>query len=149
MSCSNCGILCTLEHPHHSLFFAVPRLFTSGIAAFYEGYYAIKGIKIIKGTVAVGFDSNANGDVSYLTISNLDLYVVLLGIYVPSVSLCECIVYIDQVTAVKLKDGRVLDADIVVVGVGGRPLAALFKGQVVEEKGGIKVIQPSPHLLLL
>lgn len=48
-------------------------------------------------------------------------------------------VYIDQVTAVKLKDGRVLDADIVVVGVGGRPLTALFKGQVVEEKGGIKV----------
>ncbi|XP_008801233.2 monodehydroascorbate reductase 3, cytosolic [Phoenix dactylifera] len=82
----------------------MPRLFTSGIAAFYEGYYANKGIKIIKGTVAVGFDSNANGDV----------------------------------TAVKLKDGRVLDADIVVVGVGGRPLTALFKGQLVEEKGGIK-----------
>ena len=45
-------------------FFAVPRLFTAGIAAFYEGYYANKGIKIIKGTVAVGFDSDANGDVS-------------------------------------------------------------------------------------
>lgn len=44
-----------------------------------------------------------------------------------------------QVTEVKLKDGRVLEADIVVVGVGGRPLTALFKGQVVEEKGGIKV----------
>ncbi|ONK77607.1 uncharacterized protein A4U43_C02F8490 [Asparagus officinalis] len=42
------------------------------------------------------------------------------------------------VTAVKLKDGRVLDADIVVVGVGGRPLTTLFKGQVEEEKGGIK-----------
>ncbi|KAG0495135.1 hypothetical protein HPP92_006129 [Vanilla planifolia] len=82
----------------------MPRLFTAGIAAFYEGYYANKGIKIIKGTVAVGFDSNANGDV----------------------------------TAVKLKDGRVLDADIVVVGVGGRPLTTLFKGQVDEEKGGIK-----------
>ncbi|PKU81627.1 Monodehydroascorbate reductase [Dendrobium catenatum] len=82
----------------------VPRLFTAGIAAFYEGYYANKGIKIIKGTVAVGFNSDANGDV----------------------------------TAVKLKDGRVLDADIVVVGVGGRPLTTLFKGQVDEEKGGIK-----------
>ncbi|MQM12131.1 hypothetical protein Taro_045046 [Colocasia esculenta] len=82
----------------------MPRLFTSGIAAFYEGYYANKGIKIIKGTVAVGFDSNANGDV----------------------------------TAVKLKDGRVLEADIVVVGVGGRPLTTLFKGQLEEEKGGIK-----------
>lgn len=40
---------------------------------------------------------------------------------------------------VKLKDGRVLEADIVVVGVGGRPLTALFKGQVEEDKGGIKV----------
>lgn len=42
---------------------AVPRLFTAGIAAFYEGYYANKGIKIIKGTVAVGFTSDANGEV--------------------------------------------------------------------------------------
>ncbi|OVA05963.1 FAD-dependent pyridine nucleotide-disulfide oxidoreductase [Macleaya cordata] len=82
----------------------MPRLFTSGIAAFYEGYYANKGIKIVKGTVAVGFDSDASGEVK----------------------------------AVKLKDGRVLDADIVVVGVGGRPLTTLFKGQVEEEKGGIK-----------
>lgn len=44
-----------------------------------------------------------------------------------------------QVTAVKLKDGGVLEADIVVVGVGARPLTTLFKGQVAEEKGGIKV----------
>jgi monodehydroascorbate reductase (NADH) len=83
----------------------MPRLFTAGIAAFYEAYYANKGVKIIKGTVAVGFDSDTNGDV----------------------------------TAVKLKDGRVQDADIVVVGVGGRPLTSLFKGQIAEEKGGIKV----------
>ncbi|CAA0810241.1 Ubiquitin-conjugating enzyme E2 22 [Striga hermonthica] len=33
----------------------MPRIFTAGIAAFYEGYYANKGIGIIKGTVAVGF----------------------------------------------------------------------------------------------
>ncbi|KAH7512129.1 hypothetical protein FEM48_Zijuj12G0057800 [Ziziphus jujuba var. spinosa] len=82
----------------------MPRLFTSGIAAFYEGYYANKGIKIIKGTVAVGFSTNSEG----------------------------------EVTEVKLKDGNVLGADIVVVGVGGRPLTTLFKGQVEEEKGGIK-----------
>ncbi|XP_077230843.1 monodehydroascorbate reductase-like [Tasmannia lanceolata] len=82
----------------------MPRLFSSEIAAFYEGYYKKKGIEIIKGTVAVGFDSKANGEVK----------------------------------TVKLKDGRVLDADIVVVGVGGRPLTTLFKGQVEEEKGGIK-----------
>eukprot|EP00257_Ricinus_communis_P028280 XP_025015694.1 monodehydroascorbate reductase [Ricinus communis] len=83
----------------------MPRLFTAGIAAFYEGYYANKGIKIIKGTVAVGFNADSNGEVK----------------------------------EVKLKDGRVLEADIVVVGVGGRPLTTLFKGQVAEEKGGIKV----------
>lgn len=82
----------------------MPRLFTAGIAAFYEGYYTNKGVKIVKGTVATGFDSNENGEVK----------------------------------AVKLKDGRVFDADIVVVGVGGRPLISLFKGQVEEEKGGIK-----------
>lgn len=41
----------------------MPRLFTAGIAAFYEGYYANKGIKIIKGTVAVGFDAHENGEV--------------------------------------------------------------------------------------
>ena len=39
----------------------------------------------------------------------------------------------------KLKNGSVLDADIVIVGVGGRPLTGLFKGQVDEEKGGLKV----------
>ncbi|KAL9253774.1 Monodehydroascorbate reductase-like protein [Drosera capensis] len=82
----------------------MPRLFTAGIAAFYEGYYKKKGVNIIKGTVAVGFGSHDNGEVK----------------------------------DVKLKDGRVLDADIVVVGVGGRPLITLFKGQVEEEKGGIK-----------
>ncbi|KAI5664799.1 hypothetical protein M9H77_24122 [Catharanthus roseus] len=82
----------------------MPRLFTAGIAAFYEGYYANKGIKIIKGTVAVGFGTNEKGEVK----------------------------------DVKLKDGRVLEADIVVVGVGGKPLTTLFKGQVEEEKGGIK-----------
>ncbi|KAF7064811.1 hypothetical protein CFC21_071048, partial [Triticum aestivum] len=81
-----------------------PRLFTAGIAHFYEGYYASKGINIVKGTVASGFDADANGDVS----------------------------------VVKLKDGRVLDANIVIVGVGGRPLTGLFKGQVEEEKGGLK-----------
>ncbi|KAI4300439.1 hypothetical protein L6164_033819 [Bauhinia variegata] len=82
----------------------MPRLFTAGIAAFYEGYYTNKGVKIIKGTVAVGFTSDSNGEVK----------------------------------EVQLKDGRVLEADIVVVGVGGRPLTSLFKGQVEEEKGGIK-----------
>lgn len=82
----------------------MPRLFTPELAAFYEGYYANKGIKIVKGTVVVGFNADTNGDVK----------------------------------EVKLKDGRLLEADIVVVGIGARPLTGLFKGQVDEEKGGIK-----------
>lgn len=52
-------------------------------------------------------------------------------------------------TEVKLKDGNVLGADIVVVGVGGRPLTTLFKGQVEEEKGGIKVSVTFEYHLLL
>ncbi|KAH7285419.1 hypothetical protein KP509_33G027500 [Ceratopteris richardii] len=83
----------------------MPRLFTAEIAAFYEGYYQSKGVKIVKGTVATGFESDASG----------------------------------HVNLVKLKDGRELSADIVVVGVGARPLVSLFKGQLEEEKGGIKV----------
>ncbi|EFJ30171.1 hypothetical protein SELMODRAFT_145962 [Selaginella moellendorffii] len=83
----------------------MPRLFTSDIASFYEGYYLSKGVKIVKGTVASGFELDAEG----------------------------------HVTAVKLKDGRELAADIVIVGVGARPLTTLFKGQLEEEKGGIKV----------
>ncbi|CAN8257236.1 unnamed protein product [Cochlearia groenlandica] len=82
----------------------MPRLFTSGIASFYEGYYADKGINIVKGTVAAGFSTNSNG----------------------------------EVTEVKLKDGRTLEADIVIVGVGARPIISLFKGQVEEEKGGLR-----------
>lgn len=48
----------------------MPRLFTAEIAAFYEGYYANKGIKIIKGTVAVGFTADASGEVTYCRCPN-------------------------------------------------------------------------------
>lgn len=44
-----------------------------------------------------------------------------------------------QVTAVNLKDGSWLPADMVVVGIGIRPNTALFEGQLTMEKGGIKV----------
>ncbi|KAH7546486.1 hypothetical protein FEM48_Zijuj01G0206000 [Ziziphus jujuba var. spinosa] len=80
------------------------RLFSPAIASFYERCYDKKGVKLIKGTVAVGFKADSNG----------------------------------QVKAVKLKNGEVLQADIVVVGVGRWPLTALFKGQVEEENSGIK-----------
>ncbi|KAJ0079662.1 hypothetical protein Patl1_24347 [Pistacia atlantica] len=69
----------------------MPQLFTASIAAFYEGYYANKGIGVHWRTVAVEFKADSNGDIR----------------------------------EVKLKNGRVLEADIVV-------------GQVEESKGGIK-----------
>lgn len=80
-------------------------LFTAEIASFYEGYYANKGIKIIKSTKATGFSTNSKG----------------------------------EVTEVKLDDGRTLEADMVIVDIGGRPMISLFKGQIEEENGGIKV----------
>ncbi|XP_031275681.1 monodehydroascorbate reductase, seedling isozyme-like [Pistacia vera] len=82
----------------------MPQLFIAGIAAFYEGYYAYKGIRIVKGTDLVGFTADSNGSVK----------------------------------EVKLKDGRVLEADIVFVDIETRPLTSLFTGQVEEERGGIK-----------
>jgi monodehydroascorbate reductase (NADH) len=114
----------------------VPRLFTADIAAFYESYYTNKGVKIVKGTVAVGFDADANGDVctpSESKFSSSVLTAVHTFTWLPNLFPAY------QVTSVKLKDGSVLEADIVVVGVGARPLTTLFKGQVAEEKGGIKV----------
>lgn len=57
----------------------MPRLFTAGLAAFYEGYYANKGINIIKGTVAVGFTADANGEVSLQT-PKLSPFVLFCGV---------------------------------------------------------------------
>ncbi|KAE8697147.1 Monodehydroascorbate reductase [Hibiscus syriacus] len=44
-----------------------------------------------------------------------------------------------KVTAVNLRDGNRIPADMVVVGIGIRPNTSLFKGQLRMEKGGIKV----------
>ncbi|KAH1091971.1 hypothetical protein J1N35_019228 [Gossypium stocksii] len=44
-----------------------------------------------------------------------------------------------KVTAVNLRDGSQIPADMVVVGIGIRPNTSLFEGQLTMEKGGIKV----------
>ncbi|WVZ74009.1 hypothetical protein U9M48_022245 [Paspalum notatum var. saurae] len=44
-----------------------------------------------------------------------------------------------KVTTAILRDGRRLQADMVVVGIGARANTALFEGQLAMEKGGIKV----------
>lgn len=44
-----------------------------------------------------------------------------------------------KVTAVNLRDGTCVPADLVVVGIGIRPHTSLFEGQLSIEKGGIKV----------
>ncbi|XP_022985194.1 monodehydroascorbate reductase, seedling isozyme-like isoform X2 [Cucurbita maxima] len=43
-----------------------------------------------------------------------------------------------EVKKVKLKNGRELEADFVVVGVGARPSTSLFQGQIEMSRGGIK-----------
>jgi hypothetical protein len=53
------------------------------------------------------------------------------------------------VNLVKLKDGQELPADVVVIGVGARPVINLFKGQLEEEKGGIKVCELSDQKMLM
>lgn len=45
----------------------------------------------------------------------------------------------DKMTAVNLRDGTKLPADMVIVGIGIRPNTSLFEGQLTLEKGGIKV----------
>ncbi|KAL6497543.1 Monodehydroascorbate reductase 4, peroxisomal [Orobanche hederae] len=44
-----------------------------------------------------------------------------------------------KVTAVNLRDGTKLLADMVVIGIGIRPNTSIFEGQLIMEKGGIKV----------
>ncbi|KAH6781716.1 monodehydroascorbate reductase 4 [Perilla frutescens var. frutescens] len=44
-----------------------------------------------------------------------------------------------KVSAVNLRDGSKLPADMVVIGIGIRPNTSLFEGQLTMEKGGIKV----------
>ncbi|KAL8248695.1 hypothetical protein R6Q59_005563 [Mikania micrantha] len=44
-----------------------------------------------------------------------------------------------KVTGANLKDGRCLQADMVVVGIGARPNTSLFEGRLTFENGGIKV----------
>ncbi|EPS68137.1 hypothetical protein M569_06637, partial [Genlisea aurea] len=44
-----------------------------------------------------------------------------------------------KVTAVNLRDGSKVPADMVIVGIGIRPNTSLFEGQLTIEKGGIKV----------
>ncbi|CAG7902674.1 unnamed protein product [Brassica rapa] len=58
-----------------------------------------------------------------------------------------------EVNEVQLKDGRSLEADIVIVGVGAKPLTSLFKGQVEEAKVELRPMpsskQVSPMFTLL
>lgn len=44
----------------------MPRFFTSDVAAFYENYHKHEGINIIKGKVAIGFNSDTKGELNIL-----------------------------------------------------------------------------------
>lgn len=52
--------------------FAILRLFTCDITAFYDDYHENKGLDIIKGTVAIWFNSDANGEVRPRTTLSKD-----------------------------------------------------------------------------
>ncbi|XP_031277978.1 monodehydroascorbate reductase, seedling isozyme-like [Pistacia vera] len=62
-------VMCSFENQHLDVTmvypeqWCMPQLFTAGIAAFYEGYYAYKGIRIVKGTDLVGFTADSNGGI--------------------------------------------------------------------------------------
>lgn len=63
--------------------FCMPRLFTPEIAAFYENFYKEKGVKIIKGTLAAGFESNEAGEVKTVNLKNgkdLPADIVVVGV---------------------------------------------------------------------
>ena len=64
------------------------------------------------------------------------------SLFVPSLLVCNSCL---QVKSVQLKSGESLDADLVVVGVGARPLVKLFKDQLAFDKGGIKVRKAAPR----
>ena len=72
-------------------FLVVPRLFTAEIAAFYESYYTNKGVKILKGTIAVGFDADANGDVCTAPKSEFSSAVLIAGAYAYLLHFVSCL----------------------------------------------------------
>ena len=109
----------------------MPRLFTPEIAAFYEEYYKAKGVNIIKGTTVTAFEKDDQGNVSLPTFFRVKSFKQHRLIFTLELML--------QVTKVILADGRTLSTNLVVVGIGGRPVLGPFKGQLEEEKGGFKV----------
>ncbi|KAF5763876.1 putative monodehydroascorbate reductase (NADH) [Helianthus annuus] len=60
--------------------------------------------------------------------------------FIKGTSLSSLVINLDgKVTGAKLKDGRYVHADMVVVGIGARPNTSLFEGQLTFENGGIQV----------
>ena len=62
--------------------FPVPRLFTSELAGFYEGFYKNKGVTIVKGTVVSGFESDESGNVSHSDSAKTNYICYAMNIYV-------------------------------------------------------------------
>ncbi|XP_010468089.1 PREDICTED: monodehydroascorbate reductase 3-like [Camelina sativa] len=145
----------------------VNRFFTPEMSAFYEAYLINKGIKIIKGTAVTGFNTNSDGVVTEVILEGgrtLEANIVVASVGgKPVTSLFKGQLEEEKggikgikiikgtavtgfntnsdgvVTEVILEGGRTLEANIVVASVGGKPATSLFKGQLEEEKGGIKV----------
>lgn len=77
---ANNGLDVTMVFPEDHL---MSRLFDSKIASFYEAFYANKGIKIIKGTLAESFREDANGAVQTTVLKDgteLESALVVVGV---------------------------------------------------------------------
>jgi monodehydroascorbate reductase (NADH) len=101
------------------------RLFTPGIAKFYEDYYASKGIKFIKKDLITGFSVEPikKGFLSGLGVGGDKVPPPGTEISVPSKES-------SHVTKAQLKSGQELDCGLAVVGVGARPNVDVFEGQL-------------------
>lgn len=124
----------------------MPRLFTPEMAAFYEGFYKEKGIKILKGELVTSLEGQA-GKVGghacghgQFDVGALWLFVWRICIRLTSTG--SYFIWV-QVTHAVLKSGTRLECSLVLVGVGARPNTELFNAGQLEllqgPPGGIKV----------
>ncbi len=74
------GLDVTMVFPEDRL---MPRLFDSKLASFYEAFYASKGIKLIKGSIAESFRGDDNGAVTTTVLKGgqeLESSLVIVGV---------------------------------------------------------------------
>jgi hypothetical protein len=92
-------------------------------------FYEAKGIRLLRGAAAAGFTAGADGRVRR---AGEEMSQPPTAQPPPTSTNHQPLNHplFSQVASVQLKDGSSLDASLVVVGVGARPNAELFEGQL-------------------